>query len=329
MSFDFNFDILSDFLSDVLITDINYNGKDLWIDHLAKGRVTHLNYASHDLFMNVCARFANAVNLPFNAHSPLLESDFKDLRVSIIHPSVGGRLSLSIRKTPMSMRMSEEKIIEESYMSLSALKFLRYVVSARCNVMISGMPGAGKTELLKFLTQYISPEDRVISIEDSYEIRYQQLHPNRDCVSMRVSERFSYDDAIKASLRQRPNWVLLSEVRGAEVLNLLNSVSTGTHLISTIHAKNAFEIPRRLLYMLPNADLSSEILMRNIQETIDIGIHIDLQVSDSGIRRYVREIVSFSKDDPVLVYHFQTKKLVRGLPEQIKERGQLFGVKFT
>ena len=81
--------------------------------------------------------------------------------------------------------------------------------------------------------------------------------------------------------------------------------------------------------MLPNADLSSEILMRNIQETIDIGIHIDLQVSELGIRRYVREIVSFSKDAPYLVYHFQNKKLVRGLPEQIKERGQLFGVKFT
>lgn len=311
------------------ITDINYNGKDVWIDHLLKGRVHYEDFASYETFYNLCVRFSNLVNLPFNQHHPLLESDFDDLRISIIHPSVSGRLSLSIRKTPSLMRMSEESMLEQDYITKSGLKFLKYIVQSRCNIMISGMPGAGKTELLKFLTKYIPVHERVISIEDSYEVRYQDLHPNRDCVSLKINERFGYEEAIKASLRQRPNWILVSEIRGREVRDLLNSIATGTHLISTIHAKNAHEIPKRLLNMIPNADLSSKQLLEQLKEVIDVGIHIDIIVKESGIKRFIREIVVYHQDGPIVVYHHIQKKLVRSLPESIKERAQLFGVSFV
>lgn len=324
----FSFDVLQEFINDNMITDINYNGKDLWIDHLEKGRIHHEDFSNYDTFYNLCVRFSNTVNLPFNHHHPLLESDFNDLRISIIHPFVSGRLSLSIRKTPSVMRMNEESILENKYISKSGLKFLKYVVQSRCNIMISGMPGAGKTELLKFLTTYIPDYERVISIEDSYEVRYQELHPLRDCVSLKINERFGYQDAIKASLRQRPNWILVSEIRGEEVKELLNSIATGTHLISTIHAKNAFEIPNRMLHMIPNIDLSSKQVYTQLQDVLDVGIHIDIRVSTSGIERYIREVIVFDAQEPILVYHYQSKKQVRSLPEKVKQRASLFGVSF-
>lgn len=326
---EFKFDVLEPFVIDQQITDINYNGKDLWIDHLDKGRIFYEDFSTHEIFMNLCQRFSNVVNIAFNPHNPLLESDFKDLRISIIHPSVGGRLSLSIRKTPSLMRLSEHSIVKDKYLTSSALKFLRYAIQSRCNVMISGMPGAGKTELLKFLTTYIPETERVISIEDSLEVRYQDIHPNRDCVSIKVNQRFTYDDAIKASLRQRPNWILVSEVRGKEVKSLMASVSTGTHLISTIHAKNAREIPYRMLGMIPDVDLSSKTVLKSLYETIDVGVHIDIQVSENGVKRFVREIVTYEEGESQLIYHYEQKKLVRGAPPFIKDRAHLFGVLYV
>ncbi len=324
----FSFDVIQEFINDINVTDINYNGKDLWIDHLMKGRIHYENFSDYEVFLNLCIRFSNTVNLPFNNHNPLLESDFNDLRISIIHPSVSGRLSLSIRKTPSIMRITEDSILKQNYATKSALKFLKYAVSARCNIMISGMPGAGKTELLKFLTSYIPEHERVISIEDSYEVRYQDLHPNRDCVSLKINERFSYEDAIKASLRQRPNWILVSEIRGREVKDLLSSVATGTHLISTIHAKDAYEIPNRMLNMIPDIDLSSKQVLEQLKDVIDVGVHIDIVVKEEGIQRYIREIIVYDKVEPILVYHHVNQKLVRSLPERIKSRAQLFGVVF-
>lgn len=324
----FSFDVIQEFINDINITDINYNGKDLWVDHLQKGRIHYGNFSEYDIFYNLCIRFSNTVNLPFNHHRPLLESDFNDLRISMIHPSVSGRLSLSIRKTPSIMRITESSILDDGYISKSGLKFLKYCVQSRANIMVSGMPGAGKTELLKFLTTYIPEHERVISIEDSYEVRYQDLHPERDCVSLKINERFDYEDAIKASLRQRPNWILVSEIRGREVTSLLSSIATGTHLISTIHAKDALEIPNRMLNMIPDIDLSSQQVLSQLNDVLDIGIHIDIQVSDKGIRRYIREIVCFNGDNPILVYHFKNQKQVKSLPEKMKIRAELFGVSF-
>ncbi len=310
MNREFPFNIFEPYISDDLVTDINYNGQDLWIDHLEKGRFIAQEALEENIVFQACIRFSNLVNEHFNLQTPILESDFKDLRVSILHPSVSGKLSVSLRKTPTVMRLSEKKILNENYITASALQYLKRAVNAQKNIMVSGLPGAGKTELIKFLTQYIDPRSRVISIEDSRELHYDKIHPERDSVSLKVSESFTYDMAIKASMRQRPNWLLVSEVRGKEVEDLLKSISTGTHLLSTIHARTAYDIPKRMLYMMQDIDKSSEAFLKQLYDAIDIGIHIEHIVSDSGVYRYVREIVSFDKNTPELIYQHETKREV-------------------
>lgn len=323
----FDFGPLTPFIEDDEITDINFNGIDLWLDHLVRGRVVHRDFSSHEVLWRICSRLSNVVNLPFNQQHPILETDLNNLRISIIHPSVARYLSVSIRKTSYKLRLNEMYIESSSYMSVSALKFLKYAIRSKCNILVSGLPGAGKTELIKFLAGYIKRDERIISIEDSYELHLKTIYPFFDTVEIKVDGRFDYAQAIKTSLRQRPNWLLLSEVRGEEVVDLLRCVSTGASVLSTIHARNAMEIPDRIIQMIPstNHEWLSE---RRICDAINIGIHLDIRLSELGIQRFVREIIVFTRDGNHRLYSFRGKRLQAKIPEMIKEKAELYGVKW-
>ncbi len=326
---DFDFTVLNPYIEDDYITDINYNGEQLWVDHLKKGRYMINDFDQHHECMQIGYRFANYANLTFNAVSPVVEAETDQLRISLIHSSVCKKISISIRKTPTVMRLNDRLLKRQNYAPMWVIKFLIECVKIKCNIIVSGLPGAGKTELVKYLSQYIEANQRVITIEDTYELRYADLHPKSDCVSLKVNDRFDYPAAIKACLRQRPDWMLVSEVRGKEVVNLFQSVSTGANLLSTIHAPSARHIPRRLLHMFPGVELSNEVLNQMICDVIDVGIHIEASISKKGIKRYIKEVIVYEiKGDKPLyttIYkHEDTTEMIDVLPEKLSEKKKLY-----
>lgn len=290
----FDFRALSPFVEDPLITDINYNGHELWLDHLKKGRYAYEDFYMEEKLEQFCYRYANYANLPFNATYPILESENGDLRLSIIHESVArSGYSISIRKTPTVMRLSREKMLEDGYATKPLLDLLEKLVKLHCNIMVCGLPGAGKTELVKYLTSFIPSHERVITIEDTLELHYAKLHPYKDCVELKVNSQFTYVDAIKACLRQRPNWLLVSEVRSVEVVSMLQAISTGAKVISTLHCDDASLIPLRLLHMFPGMELSNDRILTMIYENVDVGIHVASRVSEKGIERWIEKVVCY------------------------------------
>ncbi len=307
MSEYFDFKKLTNFVDDNNVTDINYNGRQLWVDDLVKGRYLVENLIEYQEIEQLCYQIANYVNLPFNTLNPVVESETKDLRISIIHQSVArGGHSLSIRKTPAIIRLQRNQLIESYYATAEVLDMLAYCVNKRLNIIVSGLPGAGKTELVKYLTTFIPPDKRVITIEDTLELRYFDIHTDKDGVMMKVNEEFTYNDAIKASLRQRPDWLLVSEVRSEEVAYLIQSISTGASVISTIHAEGAKQIPQRLLHIYPGFQVGNKVLKQNIFESIDLGIHLESSITEEGIKRYIREINFYdykSKEINVEIYN--------------------------
>ncbi len=313
----FDFGPLTPYIEDAEVTDINYNGKQLWIDHLSKGRYCE-EFDEEDFIKQFCFKMANYVNCSFNVSSPILEAETKDLRISIVHDSVAkSGHSISIRKTPAVLRLNDAKMIKEKYASSDVLKLLKRMVENHCNIIVSGLPSSGKTELVKYLTQFIQDSERIITIEDTLELRAHDIYEEKDIVAMRVCERFSYVDAIKASLRQRPDWILVSEVRSHEVVHLLESISTGTHLMSTIHAYDATRIPKRILHMFKDVELSNSVILNNIYEAIDFGIHLEAEISSKGIQRYIKQIVCFEvKDDmPIATVIYDGKLHLDAIPE--------------
>ncbi|TFG83848.1 MAG: CpaF family protein [Erysipelotrichales bacterium] len=298
MNSSLDFGILQPFVDDDKVTDINYNGIQCWIDHLKQGRFTVEPFTAHEFMHQLAFKLANRVNLPFNTSSPVVEAEFGDLRISMVHASVCPHgMSLSLRKTPATCRLNDKEMLKSGYCEAWVIQFLKDAVLRKRNILVSGLPGAGKTELVKYLMQFIPAAQRVITIEDTLELRYGDLYPHKDHVMMKISDHFDVPRAIRTSLRQRPDWICVSEVRGIEVVALMQSVSTGANLMSTIHAESAAQIPQRILHMMPGMHLTDAAMRYLIYEAIDIGIHLECRIGPNGIKRKIREIVMYYVND--------------------------------
>ena len=185
------------YVKDQQVTDINYNGTDVWIEHLKYGVYKAPVHLSPEFAGRFSVLISNVVSEQINKFHNVLEAETDTLRISIIHPSVTNTgYSISIRKTPAVMRMTAERMLEEEYCSKEVLLFLKHCMQAKLNMVFCGCPGAGKTEVLKFLTQFIPKHEKVMTIEDNLEIHYREINPGSNCVELKVDEEFfSYTKA--------------------------------------------------------------------------------------------------------------------------------------
>lgn len=144
------------YILDDNITDINWS-RELWINHLEKGRYKVNNFKLDDIFIKqFYTRISNLMNVQFNQNNPLLEAETENLRISILHDSVTNTgISISIRKTPAIRRINKDRLISEEYCTEEIDAFMENAIKAHCTVIVGGLPGVGKTEYIKYLTGYI------------------------------------------------------------------------------------------------------------------------------------------------------------------------------
>ncbi len=172
------------------------------------------------------------------------------------------------------------------------------VVKTKMNITFCGMPGIGKTECVKFFSQFIPANERVITIEDTLEIRYAETNPGKDCIEMKVSEDvFGYSEAIKSCLRMNPKWIMLSEARSKEVKYLLQSWSTGVRGMTTLHTDDVRNIPDRILNMLESR-VDAERMENDIYQALDVGILIRKRRNEDGVvYRYIDQVCFFYREN--------------------------------
>ena len=332
LMYDENFGALLPYIQDVNVTDNNWNGKQLWIDDVLKGRYCSEIVLDNDFVTGFAIRVSNVVSKTFNKYQPRLEAETDELRITVLHDSISHTgTAISIRKTPAVKRINFAKSIREgSYCPEQVANLLSNSVKAKMNVVICGLPGVGKTELVKFLTNYIFPNDRVITIEDTLEIHYSDINPNKDCLELRVENTFSYTDAIKASLRLLPQWILLSEARSTEVQYLLESVSTGAKCITTLHTDDVRKIPERVVNML--GEISSvDNILNTVYNFFDLGILIDkIQDEETGnVKRFIAQVCLFSResgDNECIMLYDNGELTDNAIPEEHIKRYNRVGI---
>lgn len=313
------------YILDENITDINWSGG-LWINNLEKGRYKVEGFVLKDVFIQqFYTRISNLTNVQFNQNHPLLEAETDSLRISILHDSVTNTgISISIRKTPAIRRINKDRLIHDGYCTEEIDAFMENAIRAHCTVIVGGLPGVGKTEYIKYLTNYIPAYERVYTIEDNLELRYSAINPDKDCVEIKVSENFGYAEALKASKRQLPTWVLLAEARGKEVKYLLENISAGVHCLTTVHLDDASKIPDRLRNMGQN------INENDVYSFVDIGVQLQSIVREGEkITRRIAQVMCLSrseeKNEKVMIYE-DGKILTKNLPKDIMRKFKMAGI---
>jgi pilus assembly protein CpaF len=268
---------ITPWLDDPHVTEIMINGPtDVWIEQ--GGRLYRVAAQFSEQGLIAAARnLAQYVGRPLNEERPRLDARLPDgSRVHVVLPPIARRgPAIAIRKFSSSM-LSMEHLVQYGSATPEAIRFLQAVVACRKNTMVAGGTGSGKTTLLNCLSTYIPNEDRIITIEDSAELRLAQVHlvplearPPDEKGRGEVTIR----DLLHSSLRLRPDRILIGEVRGGEAFDLLQAMNTGhAGSMTTIHANSPVESLGRLesLCLLAGFDLPLRAIRSQVAAAISV-----------------------------------------------------------
>lgn len=227
------YDVLQELLEEEGVTEIMVNGASrIFYEKEGKLWLWEKAFSSEERLLDVIQRMVSQVNRMVNTASPIVDARLPDgSRLHVVLPPIAlDGPTVTIRRfsrEPITM----ENLVEWKSISREAAEFLQKLVRARYNLFISGGTGSGKTTFLNALSQWIPPQERVITIEDSAELQLLNL-PNLvrlECRMANVSgeNAVSIRDLIRASLRMRPTRIIVGEVRGEEALDMLQAMNTG------------------------------------------------------------------------------------------------------
>lgn len=311
------------------VTDIKWNGRTLWINDLTKGRyVAKDNYGNDlkldDKWLNIfTTKIANSMNVNFNNSSPSMQAETDELRIHAVHKFVSGeeKYALAIRKTPSVSRLAKKDLIAEKYVDEITNAIMPAMIRARMSGCVIGDVGAGKTELEKYLCGFIPETDGIITVEDTLEMKLPKLYPNKDIYSLKVTDSYTSVDAIRDALRLLVKWLILSEARGREIVQVMEAASTGCVAMTSVHAENVWEIPDRMMNMA--GDESREGFENDIYTFFDYAIKVKAQVTNHGIFRAVDQIAFFDRDgkeNTICIFYKDGQLTGEELPRQILDR---------
>lgn len=286
---------LDSLLHDESVTEIMVNGAhSIFYERGGKLFKSNEHFESDDDVRRVIDQIITPLGRRLDESNPVVNARLKEgHRVHAIIPplSLSGP-TLTIRKFQKEV-YSLEDLVERGSLPLCAVSFLRSLVRARKNIAVSGGTGSGKTTFLNTLSQEISPQERIITIEDSAELRFSQ-HPHVVSLESRPANldgngAITLRDLVINSLRMRPDRIVVGEVRGQEALEMLQAMNTGHDgSMTTLHANSSHEVAQRLITMVGyGAQFSQSQVLSQICSALDVIIH--LERSFDG-KRYVKEI---------------------------------------
>ncbi|MGF7141650.1 pilus assembly protein CpaF [Anaerotaenia torta] len=275
-------DILQELIEDPAITEIMVNGPDhIFIEIDGRIHLSSRQFESVRKLEDVVQQMVSHSNRMINEASPIVDARLADgSRVNVVLPPVAleGPI-ITIRKFP-SQPITMERLIQLEAITAEAADFLKQLVIAGYNIFISGGTGSGKTTFLNILSNYIPPTERIITIEDSAELQIRHI-PNLVRLEVRNSNtegtnEITIRDLIKASLRMRPDRIIVGEVRDTAAIDMLQALNTGHDgSLSTGHANSPADMLSRLeTLVLMGTEIPLLAVRKQIASAIDIIVHL-------------------------------------------------------
>lgn len=319
-------DVLQELLEDRHVTEIMINShEEIFMERDGRMERWEGSFESREKLEDMIQQIVSRINRRVNTSVPIADARLPDgSRVHIVLPPVALKgPTITIRKFPEVIEM--DKMIRYGTVTYEAAAFLKKLVAAGYNIFISGGTGSGKSTFLNALTQYIPPDERIITIEDSAELKIRHI-PNLVSLETRDANfegegEISMAMLIRAALRMRPDRIIVGEVRGAEALDMLTAMNTGHDgSLSTGHANSTEDMLTRLESMVL---MAAELPLKAIRDQISAGI--DIMVHLSRMPDKSRKVMEISEVEGIADERIRLNKIFEydHRERSLKRKGEL------
>ncbi len=326
---------LEPLLQDPTISDILVNGsKQVYVERRGLLELTNVTFRDDQHLLRIIDKIVSQVGRRVDESTPMVDARLQDgSRVNAIIPplAVDGPL-MSIR------RFSQDKLMPNDLVSRKALtqgmmELLEAAVKAKMNIIISGGTGSGKTTLLNALSAFISPNERIVTIEDAAELQLKQPHVARletRPANLEGNGAIRQRELLVNSLRMRPDRIVVGEVRGPEALDMLQAMNTGHDgSLTTIHANTPRDGVSRLEVMVSLANANMQLV--SIRQQIAAAVHLFVQAArmSDGSRRVtsITEVTGMEGEIVTLQDIFVFEKRGLGPDNQVLGRFAATGIR--
>ena len=299
------FDVLERYLEDSSISEIMVIGSErIFVEQNGVIRKTEDSFATQEDVYRLVEQIVAPTNRMVNESCPIVDSRLPDgSRVHIVLPPVAleGPV-ITIRKF-LKGGMTVKQLLAYGEFPATLTGILSALVRGKYNILISGATNSGKSSLLNALAEYIGEKERVITIEDSAELQFFHVEnlvrlETRNA-NMEGENEVTMQDLIKASLRMRPDRIIVGEVRGAEAVSMLQALSTGhSGSFSSIHANSCRDALRRLETMvLMGMDMPLGAIQGLIASSVDILIHLGRLTTGQRKLLEICEVEDYNREE--------------------------------
>ena len=315
-------------MADPAVSDILVNGpKTIYIERGGKLEQVPTHFRDNAHLIHTISRIVGRVGRRIDESSPMVDARLEDgSRVNAIIPPLAlDGPALSIRRFG-AQPLSSHDLMSKGAFTQDMLNYMQAAVMSKCNMLISGGTGAGKTTLLNALSNFIPEGERVITLEDSAELKLQLAHTVRlESRPPNIEGRgeVSIGDLMKNALRMRPDRIIVGEVRGAEALDMLQAMNTGHEgSMGTLHANTPDDALQRLMTMITMGGVS--LPPETLHQIIGRTLHVVVQAArlPDGSRRVtsITEVLGLDGNEVLTAEVFTYER--EGVDPEGKIKGQ-------
>ncbi|MBU4270551.1 MAG: Flp pilus assembly complex ATPase component TadA [Planctomycetes bacterium] len=306
----FGFGPLQDLLRAPTVTEIMVVASDqIYVERGGIIEKSGRRFISDKVTEAIIERIVAQVGRRIDKSQPLVDARLPDgSRVNAIIPPLACKgPTLTVRKFP-AQRLTMDDLVEMGSISTPAAMFLRACVIDRRNILVSGGTGTGKTTTLNVLGGFIPFKERIVTIEDTTELRLHQEHvvtletkpPN-----VEGTGQYTVRDLVKNALRMRPDRIIVGECRGPEALDMIQAMNTGHDgSMTTVHANSSREVIERLeVLVLMAADLPVASIHRQLASALDLIVHISRLPGGARVVTQITEVLRYDADEHQIILH--------------------------
>lgn len=318
---------LTELLNDPLVTEIMVNSPNevyIEIDGVLK-RDESVSFIDDNHIMRTIDRLLEQDGKNVTSINSMVDARLNDgSRINVVIPPLSKNPTITIRKFRRNIT-DMETLIGDGALTPYMARFLEAAVKAKLNILISGSTGAGKTSLLNILSNFISDDERIVTIEEVRELNLKQNHvvsletksPNFD-----GKGEITVKDLVYNSLKMRPDRIIIGELLGGEAFYYLQALNTGHDgSLTTLHANSPKEALSRLetMALLSGVNISMEALREYISNALDLVVNISRMKDGKRKVTSISEVVGFANGEIVLKEIFNFKV------DNINKNGDVLG----